>query len=225
MIQQAPVILPIFENKNNSKFRDIAGQFYESWRHDDEPVPIVQRIYKIIQSEELMKRYFTYRESVEAHGTFTERRMASGNERRRWYGTGRSCNLGDDAKRTKLCSSDDCGVCGIIRTSFTLSGAVTVDHGNTGELDGQGVNVSSTSSKFHDYVKDHQTSNSLYLSLLLTTVIAGEGYKTLTDGESLSKPPSGYHSTLREVGDIINYDEIVVYNEDAIRPAWLIIYG
>ncbi|KIO18088.1 hypothetical protein M407DRAFT_32234 [Tulasnella calospora MUT 4182] len=64
---------------------------------------------------------------------------------------------------------------------------------------------------------------SYYKTMLLTTVIVGYGYKAYQDWE-VSDPPPGYNSVIGEVGGDLNYDELVVYHDDAIRPPWLIIY-
>ncbi|KAG8990897.1 hypothetical protein FRB94_004829 [Tulasnella sp. JGI-2019a] len=223
--RQAPLILRISEN--DRKFGDIADQFYKSWRHrgDKYPRPDIHQIYKIIQSKELMDDYYAYRDFVEDEGDFTQRGLAPGNERRRWHGTRRACNIGDDPRRTRLCDSDRCGVCGIIRTSFSLSRVGTTDRKNNSfERFGKGIYASSTSSKAHDYSKKTQVVPSQYLSMLLTTVVAGEGFKLMEDDQTLDGPPEGFHCVLGEVGDRLNYDEIIVYEEAAIRPAWLVIY-
>ncbi|KAG9004307.1 hypothetical protein FRB94_006810 [Tulasnella sp. JGI-2019a] len=214
--QQAPLILPISED--DSTFDKITDQFHKSWRHSS-PLPEIQQIYKIIQSKDLMDRYYAYREFVEDSGNFVLGGMAPGNERRRWHGTRRVCDLGDDPTRTRLCDSNHCGTCGILRTSFKL--VATRD--NIRDRIGRGIHTSSTSSRAHDYSKTTAIESSRYLSMLLTTVVLGKAYKASTNGETLSAPP-GYHSVLRGVGNELNYDDIVVYNEDAIRPAWLIIY-
>ena len=39
----------------------------------------------------------------------------------------------------------------------------------------------------------------------------------------LSRPPDGYDSVVGEVGDHLNYDELVVYNEAAALPEFLIV--
>jgi hypothetical protein len=64
-----------------------------------------------------------------------------------------------------------------------------------------------------------------------------------TDTTNLKEPPSGYHSVrvcdarggiqgptfflqiTGEPGVNLNYEETVVYDNDAIRPAYLIVYG
>ncbi|KAG8970930.1 hypothetical protein FRC05_011604 [Tulasnella sp. 425] len=59
---------------------------------------------------------------------------------------------------------------------------------------------------------------------MLTNVIVGQGHKLTQDSQALTAPPAGYHSVLGETGGSLNYDELVVYNDDAIRPSWLVVY-
>jgi hypothetical protein len=78
--------------------------------------------------------------------------------------------------------------------------------------------------------------------VLLTKVVVGKGYKMLRDSPSVGGPPPGYDSVschetnflssgfiiycqvLAEVGASLNYDELVVYTEDAVRPSYLVMY-
>ncbi|KAG8992866.1 hypothetical protein FRB94_011256 [Tulasnella sp. JGI-2019a] len=226
----APIILRMHEG--DPAFGDISGQFYDTWDHEDKAKPTVQRIYKVIQTEELDERYESYRDQVELDGRFSRRGMASGNERMQWHGTRRVCDVGDDPRRIRLCYSTDCGVCGIIRHSFKLNRVGTAHRpnerpgteGRAFERFGRGIYTSETSSKSHDYSENHETSYSPYKTMLLTRVVVGRSYRTKDDNESLVRPPFGYHSVSGLVGRNLNHPETVVYEEDAARPAWLIVY-
>ena len=75
---------------------------------------------------------------------------------------------------------------------------------------------------------------------MLNKVIVGKGFKRLNDAPTLTSPPAGYDSVrngtliierfltsfqvLAEKGMALNYDELVVYREDAIRPSYLVMY-
>ncbi|KAG8990898.1 hypothetical protein FRB94_004828 [Tulasnella sp. JGI-2019a] len=63
--QEAPIILRI--PRDDPKFKDIETQFYASWRHGDKDEPLVRKIYKIIQTDELMERYYDYRYAAHLH--------------------------------------------------------------------------------------------------------------------------------------------------------------
>ena len=76
--------------------------------------------------------------------------------------------------------------------------------------------------------------------MLLNKVVVGRGYKMTVDNTTLTGPPAGYDSVsvvrwssggalmriqvLGEVGARLNYDELAVYNNDAIRPSYLVMY-
>jgi len=167
----------------------------------------------------MLVKYNAYsRDAVEARGKFISSVCSKGNEKRRWHGTRRTCNLGDK-DQTRLCSSSRCSLCSIIRNSFDVS----VCKANTGwSRFGQGIYTSSTSSKSDGY-----SSNGCQSSLkavLLNKVIVGKGCKLLKDNPSLTAPPQGYDSVLGEKGQALNHDELVVYINDAIRPAYLVMY-
>ncbi|KAF9441198.1 hypothetical protein P691DRAFT_856344 [Macrolepiota fuliginosa MF-IS2] len=87
---------------------------------------------------------------------------------------------------------------------------------------GRGIYTSSTSSKSNDYSQNDCKSN--LKAILLNKVIVGKGYKLTHDLTSLTAPPSGFDSVLAEKGGTLNYDELVVYANDAIRPSFLVMY-
>jgi len=85
-----------------------------------------------------------YSDLVEAKGNFGSDNKSRGNERRRWHGTTRKCNIGDKGV-TELCSDTSCSLCRIIENSFDISFFA----GKTGwGRFGAGIYTSSTSSKF-----------------------------------------------------------------------------
>ncbi|KAF9812472.1 hypothetical protein IEO21_06190 [Rhodonia placenta] len=200
-------------------YKDIVHQFQRSWRHDTY-CPSVKYIYKIVSSKELSDKYDAYKAKVESRGHFAvQTGLTAGNENRRWHGTLRKCNIGDKGE-TQLCSSDSCSLCCIIRKSYQiiLSGK------NTGwGRFGDGVYTSSTSSKSNDYSKNEDSTSPLK-GMLLNKVVVGLGYKLTENDSSLTKPRDGYDSVIGEVGGKLNYDELVVYNNDAIRPSYLVMY-
>jgi len=82
--------------------------------------------------------------------------------------------------------------------------------------------------------------------MLLNNVLAGYEYTTVFSEPHLTGPPSGYDSVCTPLsegtersedltrpckqvygqpGRDLNYDELVVYDEHAIRPAYLVMYG
>lgn len=87
----------------------------------------------------------------------------------------------------------------------------------------------------------HNDCNSNWKAMLLNRVVVGRGYKMTVDNTTMTEPPAGYDSVsvvapksfcevlmknqvLAEVGARLNYDELVVYTNDAIRPSYLVMY-
>ncbi|KAG9038589.1 hypothetical protein FRB95_000811 [Tulasnella sp. JGI-2019a] len=66
--------------------------------------------------------------------------------------------------------------------------------------------------------------NSPYKVMLIAKVVLGWGYSLLRTTKYLTDPPENYDSILGTVGEDLNYDEQVVYRDDAIRPAYLLVY-
>ncbi|THG97195.1 hypothetical protein EW026_g4756 [Hermanssonia centrifuga] len=60
--------------------------------------------------------------------------------------------------------------------------------------------------------------------MLLNDVVLGKTVKLKVSDPTLNQPPNGYNSVIGEPGGDLNYDESIVYQNDAIRPMFLIIY-
>ncbi|KAA1474713.1 ADP-ribosylation [Dentipellis sp. KUC8613] len=207
--------------QGNRHFESVAHQFYASWRHPT-PCPSVQKIYSITTKASAVSAYKDYRTRLECIGHFVSQNRSEGNEERRWHGTKRTCFLGDPG-HTKMCNDSACHLCNIICTSFDMS-HIGSSHG--GGRFGRGLYTSSTSSKSDTpYTRNEgQATSSRYKAMLLTKVAVGKGYKSRVDMRGITSPPNGYHSVLGEVGVSLNYDELVVYRDDAIIPAYLVLY-
>ena len=93
----------------------------------------------------------------------------------------------------------------------------------------------------HDYVKNEIQSP--WKAMLLNNVLAGVEYTTMLNSPYLKGPPQGYDSVCillfpylpkgltglhKQVygkpGQDLKYDELVVYTNHAIRPAYLVMY-
>ncbi|KAJ7888787.1 hypothetical protein B0H13DRAFT_2252732, partial [Mycena leptocephala] len=199
-------------------FKSVTDQFKASWRHTGKVCPPVRRVYKIVSTQAALAGYKAYQTTVENTGHFVASGRSAGNENRRWHGTRRECTLGDRGQ-AQFCSSTTCSLCCIIKSSFDISlwGKKT----GWGRF-GKGIYTSSTSSKSNDYSNNDCSSS--FKAILLNKVIVGKGCKLTQDNVSLTAPPAGYDSVLAEKGGSLNYDELVVYTNDAIRPSFLVIY-
>jgi len=202
---------------DHERFKSVASQFQQKWMHNTQ-CPKIRAIYKIVVTRANVAKYEQYLDRVEAKGNFASQNKPRGNERRRWHGTTRKCKIGDKGV-TKLCSNPSCSLCCIMKTSFDIS--FFAKKTNFGRF-GAGIYTSSTSSKSDSYSRNNCTSN--WKAILLNKVVVGRGYKMMVDNTTLTEPPAGYDSVLAEVGVNLNYDELVVYNNDAIRPSYLVMY-
>ncbi|KAJ8693295.1 hypothetical protein PTI98_010529 [Pleurotus ostreatus] len=213
---QGPIILEV--PQGHVTFKSVAEQFKTSWRHAGTSCPPVKHVYKIMSTPASLANYNAYRAGVETRGQFVASGRSAGNENRRWHGTRRECNLGDPGQ-TAFCSSTTCSLCCIVRTSYELRlfGKKT----GWGRF-GRGIYTSSTSSKSNDYSSNDCKSS--LKAMLLNKVVVGKGCKMLHDNTSLQAPPAGFDSVLAEKGGSLNYDELVVYTNDAIRPSFLVMY-
>ncbi|KAF9646701.1 ADP-ribosylation, partial [Thelephora ganbajun] len=213
----APALVPV--PTNNVTYHSVVNQFVQSWRHPT-CCPNVQAIYKVVTRPEITDRYNVYRNVVEFRGGFTAMGLTSGNQQRQWHGTNRACRVGDP-HQTFLCYSPQCALCSIIRTSFDI--ARSKEKTGWGRF-GNGIYTSSTSSKSNDYSKNIVPSP--WKAVLLACVVVGKAKAFILDHPKLTQPPEGFDSVIGEPSFLgsLNYDELVVYTNDAVRPAYLVMY-
>ncbi|KAH9932390.1 ADP-ribosylation [Fomitopsis serialis] len=194
-------------------FEDVSKQFRGQWKHPT-PVPTVIKVWKIFCDKQHNDEFSRYRLSVER-----TREIPGGNSKRRWHGTIRACKIGDSESQPAVCNNSVCSLCGIIKTSFRL--AKFSHRTNFGRF-GAGIYTSATSSKANDYVQER--GGSPYKAMLLSDVVMGKAIKLTVDSPSLTQPPVGYDSVVGQPGKSLNYDEAIVYKNEAIRPLFLVIY-
>jgi len=61
--------------------------------------------------------------------------------------------------------------------------------------------------------------------VLLNRVVIGKPFIKLHNAKHMTEPPFGYHSVFGKPGKDLNYEETIVYRNDAIRPAYVLVYG
>ncbi|RUS19572.1 hypothetical protein BC937DRAFT_87263 [Endogone sp. FLAS-F59071] len=216
------------------KYQSVVNQFQTKWLHPNKGVPSIVRIFQIFPEASIVQRYEEYQAKIEqAHGPFqgvqmkNGRQMELGNEQRRFHGTSAKCAIGLAPNNTNFCPEQNCSICGIIRTSFKKSFARTRGGTRTSwERFGDGIYFSSTSSKSDDYGGGGLIYNgAVYKTMFLCKVVVGRVTKPPSDLSTLTEPPQGFSSVVGEPGvGNINYDEVVVYDDAACFPAYLIIY-
>ncbi|KAG8975202.1 hypothetical protein FRB90_009587 [Tulasnella sp. 427] len=188
---------------NSPEYNAAEYQFTMSWRHVEKRRPPIRHIYKIVLSPDVWERYIQYRTRV-------------GNEQLLFHCTSRKCNIGDTGTNTELCSLEGCALCAIMRTSYSVSKA------RASGMFGVGIYTSSTSSKAAGYAYNHTPS--AYKAMLLNKVAVGRSYFTGVADTGRRTAPPGYNSVCGLPGDALKHDETIVYDDDAIRPQYLIVY-
>jgi len=193
---------------NSDEYGLVENLFRKGWKHREKSKPPVQAVFKIMCTEESLVRYQVYRAS-------------RGNEHFLFHGTRRACLLGEDGRHGQPCSSANCSICSIIQYSFDISRSGSTHHF---QRFGAGIYTSACSSKADDYSSNADQPAGLRV-LLVSRVVVGNALKRRKNATSLTGVPVPYHSLIGETGDDLNYEETVVYDNDAIRPAYLIVYG
>ncbi|KAJ3483584.1 hypothetical protein NLI96_g6217 [Meripilus lineatus] len=184
-------------------FQSVAAQFKKSWRQTFSNCPPVRHVYKVIVEQASLDKYNAYRDAVEARGDFVKAGRSAGNEHRRWHGTKR--------QSTRYVSL------------YPFKGMPTDDSNVSSGNFGPGIYTSSTSSKSDDYSVNSDPQSPLS-AMILNKVVVGKGFKTAQTNTSLRSPPAGFDSVLFEIGPDRTDDELIVYDNEAIRPSYLVVY-
>ncbi|CBN80082.1 conserved unknown protein [Ectocarpus siliculosus] len=156
------------------------------------------------------------------------------NLRQRFHGT--SCNAGcnfmiDPQGATAPCGLSSCSVCNICMLGFNLGKNVarTARATRFPLRYGPGVYLSSVSGKANDYAGRSAKTGSDGTELrcmFVANVAVGKAFNTKSSNLPQSAcPPLGYQSVVGEVGQALNFDEVVVYKEAAVLPTHLIVYA
>ncbi|CAI2174729.1 1670_t:CDS:2 [Funneliformis geosporum] len=218
-------------SKTSEKYEDVSNQFENSWKHVSKVLPRIHTIYKLFLDEQIKSQYNEHRENIEKLRKLEgrpfpkgdgKRLMTKGNEQRRFHGTIMECLLGIETDT--LCSNLKCAVCGIITEGYKLEYAKSSRFGC--QKFGEGIYFSGTSSKSDDFNgKSLKIFEGIkYKVMFLNKVIVGRTFELIQADKSLTGPPKNYDSVVGEPGSLLNYDELVVYNESACIPQYLIVY-
>lgn len=215
----APQLLPVPDD--HVMYRDVAALFVNNWDRNTGPLPRIAYIYLITWSSSLRKTFDNYRDSIAC--TMINRDKPK--EVKRFRCEARKCQLGDPGQSTILCSSTSmCHLCGAIKTGFKT----TLDYKRSmspmqqrGVRFGRGIYMAASSSKAFQYAKNGD-SRSRYKAVLVTRAVLGNPQRLYEEDHQMEEPDEGYHSVEAhpENGGPI---EDVVYNHNAVRPAYLII--
>jgi len=214
LVGHGPFLLPV--PQDHTTYWAVVDQFNAAWAHPTKP-PQIRMVYRIVPAPSVWDNYWAYRDILEAKGQFSAQGKYPGNEHLLWHGTTRACRIGESGQNV-FCTSSKCSLCSIARGSFNMA------HASAGAWQryGPGIYTSTKSSKSNDYAKNKIKSP--WKAMLLNNVLAGFEYTTQFSEPHLKGPPSGFDSVYGQPGKDLNYDELVVYTDHAIRPAYLLMY-
>lgn len=164
-----------------------------------------------IKNQQLVTKFQAYGEQIRTSGKVPT------NSDHFFHGTALKCDI---LSTNKACADPDCGICGISRVGFDRERIGT----NISRFKrfGHGIYLAPNSSKCHDYTQGVPEYN--LRAQLLCLVACGAKYELMQDDTSLMQPPESYHSVYGKAGVRLNYDEIVVYEPDAVLPQYVVVY-
>ncbi|KIO27721.1 hypothetical protein M407DRAFT_23035 [Tulasnella calospora MUT 4182] len=194
-------------------YRKIARLFETSWKHQHKQLPRIKKIFAVSLPDHLNKSYDEYK-------GFLEARWNGVNEQLMFHGTTRGCSLGEEEQDITLCEEMTCSLCCILRTSFLVSMAGSARRGCN--RFGSGIYTSSASSTADHYAIAPWLSDDK--AIIVAKVALGKSSIHYRASENLTAPPWGYDSVIGKVGIDLNDDDQVVYRNEAIRPAYIVIY-
>jgi len=137
-----------------------------------------------------------------------------GNEKRWWHGSDFKCDLRNNLK---VCGGKGCAICGIVENNFLINMA---GHKFKWTRFGNGIYFAPDSCKSNDYTSQNPNGEQ---ALILSKVAVGKCYTVYKD-QHFTAPPAGYNSILGEVGQGLNYPELVLFTEEAVCPSYVVFY-
>ncbi|KAG9036060.1 hypothetical protein FS837_001759 [Tulasnella sp. UAMH 9824] len=175
-------------------YKEVNALFGFGWKKREKPCPSVKRIFRIMMKLTLMEYYNAYRLAVEEQGNFTSKGLKPGNEKRIWAGIW-SCYTSHN---------------GIVKVDLFIKHLALQPCSSNSRADDYSVNG------FSRHVHNQK-------ALLLASVVMGEVF---TSDNRMTSLPAGFQSISCQPGpnSDFNYNDTAVYSEDAIRPAFLVIY-
>ncbi|KAI9463863.1 hypothetical protein HD554DRAFT_2026792 [Boletus coccyginus] len=202
-------------------FITIATRFVQCWKLA--PRPKVRAVYMITWTESSQRSFEQYsRDAVETRGRFKRMGRFPGNEQKRFRSTVRACTLGERGNLSP-CHNEACWVCETIQRSVMSSDCHAPRNAGGIRL-GAGIYTSHTSSKADQYAKNIHDPSSRIKAMLVCRVVIGKPYEMCCEDQTIRGPPPGYDCVGRIRLPLRVQDEYVVYNADAIRPAYLVLY-
>ncbi|OAX34576.1 hypothetical protein K503DRAFT_698460 [Rhizopogon vinicolor AM-OR11-026] len=214
----APKLIKI--PSNHVMYQSVQHDFESSWYAPNKPN--ILDICLITWSADSRSSFDNYRDSVQRRTN-----IPCGNEVKRFRAERRVCHLGEPGYLS-LCHHRDCRLCDAIRTGFksSLAHKRKVPPMGPGIRLGHGIYTTPTSSKAFDYaVNIHNQSK--VKTVIYSRVVLGRSFMMVNEMPSLWSPPLGFDSVEGRPGPGSQFSDLecVVYDENAILPAYLITLG
>ena len=203
-------------NAQSKKFRDLCRRFQKDWAKEKGPCPSIIAIVRIVNPM-VAERFNNYRSKLPAFYQGTEKR---------YHGTTLCCDL---ANYAELCDDPNCGACGIAMRGFDPQ-RINL---SAWQRFGNGFYFAYNSSKSYDYATGNRfgatvrDKNTCYNAVLVCKIAPGRKYDIRYRDTQLPTPPPGYNSFHGRSKGIfrkgeLNYDELVVFDNEAICPRYII---
>ncbi|KAL0058295.1 hypothetical protein AAF712_015029 [Marasmius tenuissimus] len=205
---------------SNAKYQELRALFLHGWKHPHKNRPAIRGIYLIVYPSEKLEPYRKYRSRIQ------QRTLRSGfdkgsNEQLLFHGTTRLCALGDSDRSVVPCSLPSCSLCSIISKLYDIRKCGSK---HKFRRFGTGIYTTTCSSKADDYF-DAGGKDSQCRVALVNRVVVGKPCIRHYNATNLVEPPPGHNSVVGVPGADLNYEETVVYDSNALHPAFLIAYS
>lgn len=194
-------------------YKDITAHFMKEWVKLTEkcPKPPIPIAVFAVQNKALTEKFHSYGDQIRLEGRKTS------NADLFFHGTKLNCDI---LATNDYCDDLDCGVCGISKNGFNP--ALIGKNIPRFQRFGKGIYLAPNSSKCHDYTQGNPDYG--FRAQLLCLVACGAKFELLNDNTKLVAPPNTFHSVHGKAGGSLNYDEVVVYQADAVLPQYIVVY-
>jgi len=186
-------------NASDAKYQSIVQQF----NHGMAKKSLSKTVLGVVQiwDSPRHKKYQSYLQKV-------------GNEKRWWHGSNFKCDL---RQNLTVCGQQGCAICGIVENNFLIKMAGTKFNWTRF---GNGLYFAPDACKSNDYTSQNASGER---ALILSKVAVGKCYTVYQD-QHFTAPPPGYDSILGEVGQGLNFPELVLFTEEAVCPSYVVFY-
>ena len=210
-LSKSEVLLPLKNDQNT--YKDIAKHFVLQWTKLTDSIKQPPQPLAIfgIQNHETVKRFHQYSSQIR------QKVKGCSNSDLFFHGTKLLCDM---VSSQSCCSNSVCAIC-----SISLSGFDKKKIGQNiprFQRFGKGIYLAPNSSKCHDYTQGNPQYG--LRAQLLCLVAQGARCELLQDNTKLTGAPDNFNSVYGKKGGSLNYDEIVVYESNAVWPQYVVVY-